>query len=285
VTKTWSFDSPEAQEFAGSRQAFTKSLLEALRRRTDLTTALDVGCGVGDFSKFLLDLGFRVVAVDGREENASEGKRRYPEITFITGDAEELRTAEMGTFDFVLCFGLLYHLENPFRALRKLHSLTDKVLLLESMCVPDTHSTMELLDEGIAENQGLNYIAYYPSESCLVKLLYRVGFPFVYRFKVLPTHELYVSSIWRKRKRTMLVASRTPLEAPNLSLAEEPVRKVTALTDPWTTTLGTVRDSAEYLLTSLVDLVGTRIPRFLGRPWEEKREILSWYLRRVRNRN
>jgi len=144
---------------------------------------------------------------------------------------------------------------------------------------------MELLDEGVEENQGLHYIAYYPSESSLVKMLYRADFAYVYRLAAPPAHELYHSSLWRKRKRAMLVASKVPLEVPALIFAREPIRKVTGLTDPWMTSLGTVREGIVRFFASLVNLIGTRIPRFLGRPWEEKREILSWYLRKVRNRN
>ena len=40
---------------------------------------------------------------------------------------------ELGEFDLVLCFGLLYHLENPMRTIRHLRALTGQGLLLESM--------------------------------------------------------------------------------------------------------------------------------------------------------
>lgn len=53
----------------------------------------------------------------------------------------------LGEFDLVLCFGLLYHLENPLLAVRHLRSLTEKCLLLESMCVPDNKPSMLLKEE------------------------------------------------------------------------------------------------------------------------------------------
>ena len=136
---------------------------------------------------------------------------RYPDIDFVIGNAEELLLSELGTFDFVLCAGLLYHLENPFRAIRKLHSLTGKVLLLESMCAPGSDPSLRLVDEYQAEDQGLNYIAFYPTEACLVKMLYRSGFPFVYTFETLPDHPLFHASLWRRKERTMLVASKDRL--------------------------------------------------------------------------
>jgi SAM-dependent methyltransferase len=234
------FDRLDCQEFTKARQEFVASLLAQAKREITLSSAADIGCGVGYFSKFLSDLGLRVVGVDGREENAAECKRRYPEITFVTANAEDL-PKEIGIFDVVLCFGLLYHLENPFRAIRGLHTLTGKLLLVESMCVPEDEPTMRLLDEGVAEDQGLNYVAFYPSESCVIKMLYRAGFPFVYKPKELPGHELYGSTAWQKRRRTMLLASNVVLNVPGVVLVSEAVRPVHAELDSWSTGLRKVR--------------------------------------------
>jgi tRNA (mo5U34)-methyltransferase len=233
VEKEWVFDIPWARDFVAARQAFVGEFLEVVRQQMDLTSAVDVGCGVGDFSKFLSGIGFRVVAVDGREENAREGQRRYPEISFLARNAEDLPVSEMGSFDLVLCFGLLYHLENPFRAVRSLYSLTDKILLVETMCAPGSHPSMELLDEFVSENQGLNYVAFYPTEACLVKMLYKAGFPFVFGFRSLPNHELFHATARQKQRRTMLVASKERLAAPELKLLPEPSRSW----DIWSTSL------------------------------------------------
>jgi SAM-dependent methyltransferase len=244
VEKQRPFDLEPSRAFTEVRKKFIGEFLKSVEPRIRPGSALDVGCGVGDFSRFLSDQGFKVVAVDGREENAAEAKRRHPGITFLTGNAEDLPVAEMGTFDLVLCFGLLYHLENPFRAIRNLHAVTGTVLMVESMCAPGVDPKLELLDEHHGEDQGLNYVAFYPSESCLVKMLYRAGFPFVYGFQPLPAHKLYQGSIWRKRERTMMAASRLPLTAPNLLLAKEIIRQVPSIADPWMTILSRSR----YLL-------------------------------------
>lgn len=230
------FDAPSAKELTRARQDFIQSFLAEIRTQAALQGALDVGCGVGYLSKFLNNLGFEVVAIDGREENTIEARKRYPGITFLTADAERL-TDEVEPHDLVLCAGLLYHLENPFRVIRNLHALTRKVLIVEGMCTPGPEATMELLDEGSLTDQGLNFVAFYPTEACLVKMLYRSGFPFVYLFQRLPEHSLYRQSVGRKRERTMMVASKLPLSAPNLTLAREPMRPVTGLSDPWTTSL------------------------------------------------
>jgi SAM-dependent methyltransferase len=212
------FDVDSAQNYNKARQEVISELLSKTQKPLNLTSALDVGCGVGYFAKFLDDLGFHVVAVDGREENVAEGKRRYPQIAFVTRNAEDPGLPEIGTFDFVLCIGLLYHLENPFLAIRNLHSLTNKILVVEAMCAPGTRPILQLVDEGRAENQGLNYVAFYPTEACLTQMLYRAGFANVYGFEKLPSHELFHASLWRRKERTMLVASKHALGAPGLKL-------------------------------------------------------------------
>src|SRR5260370_19819480 len=100
------------------------------------------------------------------------------------------------------------------------------------MCVANEQPTMHLLDEGIAEDQGLNYVAFYPSESCLVKMLYRAGFPFVYRFERLPADELYTAGAWRKRLRTYLAATKTALTLDNLLLAKDLLHPLSGPSDP-----------------------------------------------------
>lgn len=235
MEKQWTFDSEFTRRYTKTRQEFIAGFLEAARGKTALESVVDVGAGVGYFARFLRDLGFRVLAVDGREENVAEGRRRHPDVDFISYNVEAASFAQIGRFDLVLCVGLLYHLENPFRAIRNLHTLTEKILVVESMCAPGEFPRMELLDEGQVEDQGLNYVAFYPTESCLVKMLYKAGFPFVYTFRQLPDDPQFANRPQRKRCRTFVVAAKIPLDVANLLLASEPLRYVLSQSDPWTT--------------------------------------------------
>jgi len=216
VEADWIFDRDFAQDYTKARQTVIRELLGPLKEPMQLASALDLGCGIGYFSKFLADLGFNVVAIDGRTENASEGQKRYPQVKFLSRDAEDPALPELGAFDLVLCVGLLYHLENPFRVIRSLHSLTKKVLIVEAMCAPGKEPALHLVDEERGEDQGLHYVAFYPTEACLVKMMYRAGFPHVYGFCTLPDHYLFHASFWRRQERTMLVASKEALKTSNL---------------------------------------------------------------------
>jgi SAM-dependent methyltransferase len=215
------FDKDDYKAFNDARSAFLDRFLAAWKMEFAMETAADIGCGFGFFSSYLAVKGFRVTAIDGREENVNEARRRHPEVVFQQLDAEDQELARLGTYDFVLCFGLLYHLENPFRTIRSLRTLTRHMLLLEGMCIPGRRPVMELLDEGPSDDQGLNHVAFYPSEACLIKMLYRAGFQYVYTFLEPPGHKFYHSSFKQHRYRTILLASGSPMRHPELRFANE----------------------------------------------------------------
>lgn len=258
MEKGWVFDQPHATRITEARQRLLRLVLPTLRRQAGSDTALDVGCGVGYFSTFLRAMGFRVVALDGRHENVEEARKRFPEIEFHAADMEDPKVQELGCFDLVLCVGLLYHLENPFQAIRNLYALTAKVALIESMCIPGIRPLVELREEGTSEDQGLNSLAFYPTESCLVKMLYRAGFQWVYRFTRLPDHEDFHATLFSKKVRTMLVASKMPLNSTFFCHVPEPMN----LFNPWKTPWAKVTQPV------------CRFGSFLRKPWGAKLETL-----------
>lgn len=187
-----------------------------------LKTALDVGCGVGFFSRYLSGLGLKVLGVDGREENVAEAKRRVPSMEFQVWNIEDPRIQNIGIFDLTLCLGLLYHLENPFLAIRNLCAVTEKVLWIESVIAPGGRPLAVLGAEPETKDQGLRHVALVPSEPCLVKMLYRAGFPHVYATATMPTHEDFRETIAVFKKRTILVAAKIPLQFQLLRSILEP---------------------------------------------------------------
>jgi ubiquinone/menaquinone biosynthesis C-methylase UbiE len=70
------------------------------------STVLDVGCGTGDFVRFLSDKDIRgYMGIDIFEPAIEKAKERFPHNTFIAGDFLTLQMRE--TFDFVYCSGTL----------------------------------------------------------------------------------------------------------------------------------------------------------------------------------
>jgi SAM-dependent methyltransferase len=218
------FDGEQARDFNKSRALFLDKFLPLLRKHCGLKTALDVGCGFGFFSSYLRDAGFDVTAFDGRESNIAEAQKRSPGVRFEVRDVEDPGLANIGSYDLVLCFGLLYHLENPFRAIRNLAALTAKVLTVETRVAPFRSDVALLYQENHQQDQGLGYVAMIPSRGCLVKMMYSAGFPFVYGIKSLPDHEQFRASAIRKPMRTMFLAAKCELQSPALELVPEPTK-------------------------------------------------------------
>jgi FkbM family methyltransferase len=223
------FDTRHYLDLIRSRGATIRRVVRTLKPVLGLQTALDAGCGVGFFAQTLAEMGLETRGFDGRSENVVEARKRFPKIEFERGDIESAEIARLGTFDLVLCFGLLYHLESPMRAIRHLRALTGKGLLIESMCVPGDDVRMAMREEPLQRDQSLTDMAFYPSELCLVKMLYRAGFAHVYRVKRLPEHDDFHETEDHARRRTVLLASHGPVVAACLEQMAEPQGE----RDPW----------------------------------------------------
>ncbi len=183
---------------------------------------MDVGCGIGYFSNVLTLMGLEVLAFDSRAENIIEARNRYPHVAFSLYDIEGIRVSEVEPRDFVLCFGLLYHLENPFSAIRNLSSLTKKLLIIESMVAPFDQPVAVLVEEAHAVDQSMNFVALVPSEKGLVKMLYKAGFVSVFRAQQLPEHADFKDSISTKKRRGIFIATKLDVSIMNFMQLIEP---------------------------------------------------------------
>jgi FkbM family methyltransferase len=149
-------------------------------------------------------------------------------------------------------------------AMRHLRGLTEKCLLLESMCLPEEKSAMLLRAEPKQEDQSLTDLALYPTEGSLVKMLYRAGFGKVYRVIPLPDHEDFRETTEHVRRRTVLLASILPIESAGFRLIPEPQET----DDPWSKN------------TTMRATLTQRIWRFLASPTRRKYITMANRVRR-----
>lgn len=254
------FDQRHYQQLIEARAATIRRLVLQLAPTLQLSTALDAGCGIGFFSEVLRECGLDVVGFDGRRNNVDEAKRRYPLISFRDGDIQNEGIRNMGHFDLVLCFGLLYHLENPLAAIRNLYALTKRGLLLESMCLPGNEPWMLLRQEQSFDDQSLTDVAFYGTEPCLVKMLYRAGFRAVYRTTELPDHDDFRDTPEHSRRRTILFATSDQLNLISFSYMPEPAEPE----DPWI--------NPEF---KKKGQTSQRIRQFLAKPVDQKLTIVK----------
>jgi ubiquinone/menaquinone biosynthesis C-methylase UbiE len=83
----------------------------------------DLGCGSGVFTELLRQQGFRSVGLDISPKLIELGRRKYPGIELIEGDAENL-PFESASLDGLLLSGLVHHFPDP----RKLAAEVRRVL-------------------------------------------------------------------------------------------------------------------------------------------------------------
>ncbi|TVQ46859.1 MAG: class I SAM-dependent methyltransferase [Gloeocapsa sp. DLM2.Bin57] len=195
-----------------ARWETAKPIIQTIQTITPLHTCLDVGCGPGWFADKLVNLGLKVQGIDGRQDLLDIASQRVPDGNFSLVDVEsKTAMSNLQTADLVFCFGLIYHTENPFRVIRNLASLTQKILFIESMVIPVDQPVSWLVEEGKNETQGLTYHAMIPSSSCLVKMLQVSGIPHIYRYTAKIEHIDFLDTPEKHRRRQVFLASQIPL--------------------------------------------------------------------------
>jgi SAM-dependent methyltransferase len=96
------------------------------------------------------------------------------DVQFINDDAHNV-DASLGTFDVVICTGLIYHIPDPTNVLSKLSAVCTDTLLIESAFLLDPAlSSMARFIEGTYMDDSTNWWIYGPQ--CLVGMVRAAGF-------------------------------------------------------------------------------------------------------------
>ncbi len=214
------FDEPYYININEARWTVAEKVINEIKFKNglDLSNCIDVGCGPGWFAQKLVSWGAAVEGIDGRMELIEQARKRVPNAQFYCVDVEsKTQMSNFSRADLVFCFGLLYHTENPFRVIRNLHALTEKILFIESMIVPGDNPIAWLVEEGKNETQGLTHYAMIPSKNCAIKMLQIAGFKYVYEYIGQVDHEDFIDTETKYRRRRIFLASNLKLNISNLN--------------------------------------------------------------------
>ena len=213
------FLSDNALAINRARQAHLGSLGLAIEGKA----VLEVGAGIGLHTKFFLDRGCTVVVTDGNKENVAEIKRRHPglraERLDLDGDSD---LAFLGSFDIVYCYGLLYHLADPDRALKRMASVCRGTLLLETCVSLGRFSEVTFLEDFRSNNQATTGIGCRPTRYWIMEKL-KEHFGNAYHTATQPDHADFPLN-WdmpetRLLYRAVFVGAKEPLASPVLTTA------------------------------------------------------------------
>jgi SAM-dependent methyltransferase len=101
---------------------------------------VDLGCLEGGYAVEFAKLGFDTLGIEAREENVEKcnyvkDNLHLTNLKFAKDDVRNM--ASYGKFDIVLCYGLLYHLNDPINFLKIVSSCTNKILFLNTHFAPE----------------------------------------------------------------------------------------------------------------------------------------------------
>jgi tRNA (mo5U34)-methyltransferase len=166
-------------------------------------TALDISCHEGFFSLILSDYFSTVVGVDKNEKSLVKARQvveLFDKPTIQLRHAKLESLDEKDAADFVLCYGLLYHVENPVEVLRSLARITKQSLCIETQVLPfqvsgviedgsygwqrNLQGTFGVcVDYSDRPEGGVTDIALVPSVDALVFILRQFGFSTIELYK------------------------------------------------------------------------------------------------------
>lgn len=120
---------------------------------------LELGAAHGDIGAFFADLGAEVVSVEGRKRNIALAKvkhRKVPHLTFVHRNLEE-DFRDLGRFDLLIHFGLLYHITNIDSHLASCAAVSDRIYLeTEVLDTDDPYMTVTLPADLERHDHGLD---------------------------------------------------------------------------------------------------------------------------------
>jgi hypothetical protein len=192
-------------------------------------SVLELGAGIGDHSSFYLDRGCTVTAIEPRAENVAIMRSRMREAP-SAWDPDRLRVIQaqadapgvlddLGTFDVVHCYGLLYHLSHPERLLRDAAAHCRSLMVVETKIRLASHPTTIDEDPDNVTN-GIDGRVRLLERGELLRALGQL-LPYVYEPAQAVPHEQFPAD-WSRVPATqwpiriVVVASRQPIDSPRL---------------------------------------------------------------------
>jgi hypothetical protein len=154
-------------------------------------SVLEVGAGIGDHSHYYLDRSCRVTITEARPENLRCLRDRYPDCEVRALDMDRPAPVADTRFDVVHCYGLLYHLNDPERALAFLSESASKLLFLETCVSFGNEEATHLMAENCENpSQAFSGTGCRPTRVWIFNRL-RELFEYVYLPLTQPNHEQF----------------------------------------------------------------------------------------------
>lgn len=186
-------------------------------------SALDIGSHEGYYTIELAKRFRKVQAVEKNEDTATASKMLFDTFCFknielLNDDFLEIENSRLRTADFVLLYGVIYHLENPVGLLRKAASMVSRILLIETQILnfdidakidwgnyesqKSVHGIFGVVrDDPEAREGGITDVALVPSLNSLRTILGTLGFSTILK---IPVPDQKAEQLFRDRRAILL---------------------------------------------------------------------------------
>lgn len=139
-------------------------------------TVLDIGCGVGNLTKYIMDRGFYIEGIDLSKEMLNIAKEKYSDIKFYEMNMKEITLSKK--YDGIMLAYSLFHLtkKEVIEVLPKYYNLLNnngKILLILQYGKGE-----KIIDEPLKE--GLKMFINYYSQDEIIEILKNNSFKILY---------------------------------------------------------------------------------------------------------
>jgi 2-polyprenyl-3-methyl-5-hydroxy-6-metoxy-1,4-benzoquinol methylase len=148
---------------------FMQIIADTVRKPLSELRVLDLACLEGLYAIELARQGAEVVGIEGREANLAKAKFSkealgLDRLSFYQDDVRNLSVEGYGTFDVVLCLGILYHLPSPdvFAFLERISEVCTNLTII------DTHISLGSWQQRTYKSQtykGRSFLEHPPTTS------------------------------------------------------------------------------------------------------------------------
>ena len=188
---------------------------------------LDVACNNGGFSVEAIKAGADyVLGIDIVERYLEQAQfikdaLAYDNMEFRNLDVYDLSAESVGTFDVVLCFGILYHLEDPIRGMKAMSNIATKAMLVDTNLMRPRFGNrfirhrslwkMDVVGVGKVVSESTNLwrqgssCQFAPTEGAVLQMLDFLGFT---KVDFLPPSEKDLEGRYYRRERGTFLALR-----------------------------------------------------------------------------
>jgi tRNA (mo5U34)-methyltransferase len=180
------FKESHVKRHAQRKKLFFDPLVELFGGSLKGKRVLDLGCNAGFWALSAAQAGCDyVLGIDGRQMHVDQANFVFEakevereRFDFFSGDLFETNLRRFGTFDVVLCLGLMYHISKHVELMEKISEVNSDVLVIDTTLSVANGSFLELRREStkgfrMAVDRGL---VMHPTKQAVRDLVEEFGY-------------------------------------------------------------------------------------------------------------